>query len=95
MNINKITMAILLTGSIIANRSDAKPAKDDTFTCPQAKTVRAIAAKRGYEIKECEVQAIKTAANGSIAVSGFDLNSLLKILTTEHLDLMTRGTAAE
>jgi hypothetical protein len=91
MNINKIIMAILLNVSIIANCSNAKPAKE----CPQAKIVRAIAARRGYEIAECEVQAIKTAANGSVAISGVNSDTLLKILTTEHLDLMTRGTAAE
>ena len=92
MNINKIIMAILLTGSIIANSSDEKTAKKDIFKCTQAKIIRAIASKRGYEIKECEVQAIKTAANGSVAVSGFDLNSLLPILTVDHINLMTRCT---
>lgn len=81
-------MAILLNVSIIANCSDAKPATE----CPQAKTIRAIAARSGYEIKECEVQAIKNAANGSVAISGFDLNSLLPILTVDHINLMTRCT---
>lgn len=91
MNINKTIMTVLLTGSLIANSSDATPAA--AATCPQEELIKTIAVSRGYEITNCEVQAIKTAAEYSVKTTRLGLATLLSILTDDHINLITRSTA--
>lgn len=86
MNINKIMITILLTGSLITNGSAARPAKVDR----QAEIIKAIAADRGYAISEEAVRVIKTMAHSHFALhSGLNLNDILPSMTNEHIDLKT------